>query len=250
MLAVALTLTLAPVLVRPAAAQQQTVLHVAVRGSVDDHAVRLVQRAVRSLDRERAVAVVIEIDAAGGAPQAVEYLQAILEHAGVSVYAFVDSVATGEAVGVLNAADSVFAVPGSRIEGGPEGASIAVADTVADVDALLDRVALAGAHLVRVDRRWLGITIEVDNRNWRDVRVFMGRGRQRFSLGMVTSMRSATFALGEERFTAGSRIRLIADVIGSTDQVATDEVTAEPGLVIQWNIENVLSQSNYFVWVR
>lgn len=118
------------------------------------------------------------------------------------------------------------------------------------IEQLLEQVDLADARVSTVDSRWLSATITVANRNWLDVAIFVVRGGQRFRLGTVTSMRTQTFELPETRLPSGSRIQLRVEPIGSSQHLATDLIAVEPGLVVEWDIANVLSQSNYFVWVR
>ncbi len=115
---------------------------------------------------------------------------------------------------------------------------------------LLDRVDLADASVTTVTAQWLGITIHLDNRNWRDVRAYFVRGGQRIRLGTATSMSQTTFELPEGQLAFGSRIRLLAELVGSPERLTTGEIAVRSGLVIEWRIENVLSQSTYLQWMR
>ncbi len=118
------------------------------------------------------------------------------------------------------------------------------------VDSLVRQVGLAGADIISVDHGWLGVTIRVENRNWRDVRVYLVQATQRSRLGTVTSMNEIRMDLSEVDLAIGSRMRLVAEVIGSPERLATPWIQTRPGLVIEWRLENVLSQSSYFHWVR
>lgn len=124
------------------------------------------------------------------------------------------------------------------------------AGTVTGASELLEAVGLGDARVVPVDARWLGTTIVVENRGWGDLRIYVVRGGMRLRLGTVTSMNSATFDLTREQLAPGAVIQVLAEVIGSSDRIATERVRAEPGLVIEWAVENVLAQSSYFIWVR
>jgi hypothetical protein len=98
-----------------------------------------------------------------------------------------------------------------------------------------------------------GITISVTNHNWRDVRIILiygtsGNIRQR--LGNVTSMRTVDFEIPHNMVAAGSRVRALAEVIGSPERASTEQLTAQTGLAIEWTIANVISQSNYFAYIK
>ncbi len=121
---------------------------------------------------------------------------------------------------------------------------------VGDFTDLLGRLGLDSASVVTVGSAWTGTTVEVTNRNWSTVRIYVLQGTSRFRLGTVTSMNTEVFEVSGALLGPGATIQLLAEVIGSSERVTTERVQVEPGLVIQWVIENVLSQSNYFVWVR
>ncbi len=63
-------------------------------------------------------------------------------------------------------------------------------------------------------------------------------------------MGSAQFNVTAAMLPAGSHVRLLAEMIGSSERVTTEEVRVQPGLVLQWVIEQVLSQSNLVHFVR
>ncbi len=124
------------------------------------------------------------------------------------------------------------------------------AAAVTDLPALLILMGLQSVGLVTVDAQWVGTTVEVSNHNWSDVRIYILRGGNRFRLGTVTTMNTETFEVPEALLGPGATIQLLADLIGGAGRVTTERLQVEPGLVIQWVIENALSQSSYFVWVR
>ena len=128
---------------------------------------------------------------------------------------------------------------------------LGVADAKVDsLHALFERVAPEEAELVTVGTEWISATVSVVNHNWRDVRVYIVRAGSRFRLGTVTSMNEEVFTVPEAFLGYGAGMRILAEVIGSSEQVTTDQITLERGLVIEWVIENVLSLSNYIYFVR
>ena len=131
------------------------------------------------------------------------------------------------------------------------------AGRVRNLDELLEIVGLAGAEIVPLaaedELAYSGTTITVTNRNWRDIRVFLlhgAEGSMRTRLGTVTSMNTTDYEIPPQLSVLGSRIQVLAEVIGSTERAVTQQVTVQPGLVIEWIIANVISQSNYFIYIR
>ena len=128
------------------------------------------------------------------------------------------------------------------------GLAVAVANTV---DSLLAQIRLANARVRTVERDWLATTVTVENNNWRDINVFVRlSGGMQLRMGTVTSMNSSTYTVPANILFKNSYIRVVAEIIGSDDRIQTETVRVVPGLVIQWRIENVLQNSNYFVWIR
>jgi len=126
---------------------------------------------------------------------------------------------------------------------------------VRDVDQLLDKIGLAEEEILTSTppQMALGIRISVSNQNWRDVRISLIYGTSgsiRQTLGHVTSMNSAEYNIPQNLAVPGSRIQAIAEVIGSSERAATDYITVQPGLAIDWVIANVINQSNYFAYIR
>lgn len=143
--------------------------------------------------------------------------------------------------------------PGSRVAlttGQALELGLAVAEA-STLEVLLEQIELAGSRVNTVDENWLATTITVDNNNWRDINIFVVlSGGMRMRLGTVTSMNSSTYTVPGNLLFRNSYMRVVAEVIGSDDYIQTETVRVAPGLVIQWRIENVLQNSNYFVWIR
>ncbi|MFQ5702976.1 MAG: hypothetical protein ACE5HT_03045 [Gemmatimonadales bacterium] len=123
---------------------------------------------------------------------------------------------------------------------------------VTGIEQLLARLNLSAAEVVNVGEDWLGTVITIDNHNSRDLRVFFVRSgsRSRFRLGTVTSKNSQTFQVPNRLLVTGAVIEVAVTVIGSSQGITTESIRVEPGLVVQWAIEEHLANSNYFVFVR
>ena len=136
------------------------------------------------------------------------------------------------------------------------GASEAVelglaAGHVVDLDDMLTMLEVVDASVQVVgETQSKGVTVEVVNYNLSTVRVLVIRAGARYRLGMVATNGSSTFKIAESLLPDGARIQVVAEVIGGSGRVATDEIRVQPGLVIQWTIETRLSQYNFFYFVR
>jgi membrane-bound ClpP family serine protease len=120
---------------------------------------------------------------------------------------------------------------------------------------MLDALGLEEPEVVTAvsDDIAFGIRITVSNQNWRDVRISVlhgATGSIRQNLGQVTSMSTEEFNLPSDLVVTGSRIQAIAQVVGSSEQTVTEQITVQPGLAIDWIIANMISQSNYFAYIR
>jgi len=124
------------------------------------------------------------------------------------------------------------------------------AGVVADEHALVGRLHLGAARAMDAAVEWAGITIEVRNDNWQDLTFYLERGSARERLGLVPSMSRGEYDLGAGHFASGTEFRIVGEIVGSPDTVASEWITVQPGLVVQWQIENRLSFSTIFVHVR
>ncbi len=171
--------------------------------------------------------------------------EARMEHRGLDPRlgaAMVDkNVATG---GLVDAAEwlTLEAVAAVRL-----GVAAAQVDDLAH---LLARLGLDSSEVMTVGANWAGTTVQVKNYNVMDARIYVFRGRARYRLGTVTSMGSAEFDVPEAFLPDGARIRVVAELIGSSERTETEETRVQPGLLVQWVLEERLSQSNYFFSTR
>ncbi len=121
---------------------------------------------------------------------------------------------------------------------------------VADLTDLLSRLNLHDAEIVTSGPEWTGTTVGVTNNNSTDVRIFLRRAGSRYLLGIVPSLGSASFDVAEALIPDGVRIDLVADLIGSSRRVTSEQIRVQPGIVIQWVIEPTLGQSNLSYFIR
>ncbi len=91
------------------------------------------------------------------------------------------------------------------------------------------------------------VVVLVDNRNWQDVTIYALRGGLRVRLGTVTSMQTARFVLSTE-MTGSTRLRLMADPVGSLGTFTSEPLRVEPGDQVQWRLANELVQSAIFIF--
>ena len=128
------------------------------------------------------------------------------------------------------------------------GFAVAVAENVED---LLEDLGLLASSETTVNEAWFATTVRIENRNWQDINIFVQMsGGMRIRLGTVTSMSSARYSVPGHLLLSSSYIQLVAEAIGSDDGIETEIVHVAPGLTIEWNIENVLRNSTYFIWIR
>ncbi len=136
------------------------------------------------------------------------------------------------------------------------GASEAVelglaAGHVVDLDDMLTVLEVVDPSVQVVgEKQSNGVTVEIVNYHLSIVRILVIRGGARYRLGIVATNGSSTFKIAKSLLPDGARIQVVAEVIGGSGGVATEEILVRPGLVIQWTIETRLSQSNFFYFVR
>ena len=92
------------------------------------------------------------------------------------------------------------------------------------------------------------VVVEVRNRNWQDMHVYVLGAGQRYSLGVVTSQSTQRYELPEGAFATGRDIVLLADPIGSDEVYRSDPVLLHPGDVVQRNLANPLIHSSLFIF--
>jgi hypothetical protein len=91
-------------------------------------------------------------------------------------------------------------------------------------------------------------TVYVANNHSLDIRVYAVSGGRRERLGNITSFNSRTFTLPKWFLNTGHDFRLVAYPIGARTSVATHELYAYPGDVVEWQVRHNLRLSSVFVY--
>lgn len=92
------------------------------------------------------------------------------------------------------------------------------------------------------------VVVEVSNRNWQDMHIYVLASGQRWSLGLVTSHSTRSYELPRGAFGSGRDMVLMADPIGSNVVYRSDPILLEPGDRVRWNLQNPLAHSSLFVF--
>lgn len=91
------------------------------------------------------------------------------------------------------------------------------------------------------------VMIEVENRAWSTMHVYVIAGGQWESLGQVTSQTTEVYELPASMMGVRDEIRLAADPIGSTRAFFSDPVLVRPGDRVAWTLQNNLAMSSVMV---
>lgn len=74
-----------------------------------------------------------------------------------------------------------------------------------------------------------GVTVEIVNYHLSTMRILVTRAGARYRLGMVATNGSSTFEITKSLLPDGARIQVVAEVIGGSGRVATDEIRVRKG---------------------
>jgi hypothetical protein len=91
------------------------------------------------------------------------------------------------------------------------------------------------------------ITIVINNHHLLDMTIYLFRGNHPERLGTAPGLSSKIFSLPWRRVEARGEVRLGADPLGQNGRITTDFLIVRPGSVVEWTIENVLTQSSVSV---
>lgn len=91
------------------------------------------------------------------------------------------------------------------------------------------------------------VTLEVENRSWATMHVYVVSGGQWESLGQVTSQTTESYELSSSMLGTSDEVRLAADPVGSTRAYLSDPVLVRPGDRVSWTLQNNLSMSSVMV---
>jgi len=86
------------------------------------------------------------------------------------------------------------------------------------------------------------LAVEIENRGWSDVVIYLVRGSSVARLGTVGSLRSETFVFPYRRLGAGEA-RLRARPVGGPAPFTSEQLQVRPGQSVKWMLESDLSRS-------
>jgi len=136
---------------------------------------------------------------------------------------------------------------------GHRSASHRAAFVAAAVAALATVVALSGCAGRRQGESESAVAateplhIAVANRYALDVVVYAIINGQRRRLGVVTAATSGSFRLPRSSFAGGAPLRLLADPVGRSDGITSENIVVQPGQSVEWMLESDLRRSTMVV---
>jgi hypothetical protein len=87
------------------------------------------------------------------------------------------------------------------------------------------------------------VPLEIDNRNWLDVVIYVVHDGERSRVGTANASSQSSFVLPARMVGQGHELRLLGHPIGGEGGTITETVTVQPGQYIEWTLENDLNQS-------
>jgi hypothetical protein len=91
------------------------------------------------------------------------------------------------------------------------------------------------------------VLVEVENRNWNDITVYLMTGGLPQRLGMVTALGNASFEFSAQRLNTSGNLRLRALPVAGRP-FTSETILVMPGQVITWRLENNLDASSLSVY--
>jgi hypothetical protein len=92
-----------------------------------------------------------------------------------------------------------------------------------------------------------GFSLVLTNHHLLDVNIFLQHDGQADRIAMVNAASSRALDLPLRMLGQGGAIRLIAEPIGDETRYTTDILTVQPGQMVQLNVENPITRSNYSI---
>jgi hypothetical protein len=92
-----------------------------------------------------------------------------------------------------------------------------------------------------------GFSLILNNRHYLDVNVFVQHDGQASRVGTVTGSSSQSMMLPRWMLGQTRVVRIIAEPIGDETRYTTENLTVQPGQVVELNVESTISRSNYSV---
>jgi hypothetical protein len=99
------------------------------------------------------------------------------------------------------------------------------------------------------DPDWAGdVPLQIVNRHWLDVAVYVIHDGQRTRLGVAGGTAETQMMLPSHLLGVGGDIQLYGDPIGSAERAVTEVLVVHPGQFIQWLLEWGLERSSVGVY--
>ncbi len=92
-----------------------------------------------------------------------------------------------------------------------------------------------------------GPMVQVHNRHWQDVNVYLLIGGTRYRLGTVSTSQTARFGISRFAGWDTHAMQIFVDPIGSTDSYTSESFTLADGQWADLVVEGTLALSNYMV---
>lgn len=93
-------------------------------------------------------------------------------------------------------------------------------------------------------------TVEVTNRNWSDMVVYVVRSGSRFRIGSVTAHGTTRLRIPTSVLPPVGGMQLMFDPIGSTPTYTSEPIQVRSGQRVAFTIEQYLPSSSFSVWDR
>lgn len=91
------------------------------------------------------------------------------------------------------------------------------------------------------------VSVEVDNRNWSDITIYLMTGGLPQRLGMVTALSNGSFAFPSQRLSTSGSVRLRALPVAGRPYTS-EPILVQPGQAITWRLETDLDISSLTVY--
>jgi hypothetical protein len=91
-------------------------------------------------------------------------------------------------------------------------------------------------------------SLQVENRNWLDVTIYVVHDGQRSRLGSATAAKTTDFTIRPSQLGQLGAIQLVADPVGSPGAIASPRVVVKPGARLVWTLATDLSRSSLAVY--
>lgn len=90
--------------------------------------------------------------------------------------------------------------------------------------------------------------LNIVNRHWQDVRVYLIGAGQPLRIGTVTAITDHSFTLPGWMLGSSRVIRIYVNAIGGNEYFQTESISVQPGQYVEVRLETDLSRSTYGVY--